>query len=49
MRLYDGGDPAGTGPLDPRGAEALLAFDSKAGHNDSVKRDRKRSRAARTA
>jgi hypothetical protein len=36
IRQYDGGDPAGTGPLDPRGAEALLAWDSKAGHNDSV-------------
>jgi hypothetical protein len=36
MRLYDGGDPAGTGPLDPRGGEALLAYDSKAGHNDNV-------------
>jgi hypothetical protein len=36
MRTYDGADPTSSGPLNPRGAEALLAFDSKAGHNDSV-------------
>jgi hypothetical protein len=36
IRTYNGADPAATGPLDPKGAEALLAFDSRAGHNDSV-------------
>jgi hypothetical protein len=36
IRQFDGGDPAGTGALDPRGAEALFAFDGRAGHNDSV-------------
>jgi hypothetical protein len=36
IRTYDGGDPAGTGPLNPKGAEALLAFDGRAGHNDTV-------------
>jgi hypothetical protein len=36
MRRFNGGDPAGTGPLDPRAGQALLAFDERAGHNDSV-------------
>jgi hypothetical protein len=36
IRTFNGQDPAATNPLDPRGAEALLAFDSRAGHNDSV-------------
>jgi hypothetical protein len=36
MRTYDGGDPAGTGPVDPRGAVALFSFDEKAGHSDTV-------------
>jgi hypothetical protein len=36
MRTYDGGDPAGTGPVDPRGAMALFSFDEKAGHSDTV-------------
>jgi hypothetical protein len=35
-RGFDGGDPAGTGPIDPRGMEAVLGFDERAGHNDSV-------------
>jgi hypothetical protein len=35
-RTYDGGDPAGTGPINPKGGEAVLAFDGRAGHNDSV-------------
>lgn len=36
MRTYDGGDPAGTGPIDPRGGVALFSFDEKAGHGDTV-------------
>lgn len=36
IRRYNGGSPTDTGPLNPKGAEALLGFDSKAGHNDSV-------------
>jgi hypothetical protein len=36
IRTYDGGDPADTGPLNPKGAEAILAFDGRAGHNDTV-------------
>jgi hypothetical protein len=47
-RRYNGGDPAGTGPIDPKGGEAMLAFDGRAGHNDSVAARIKASRAART-
>jgi hypothetical protein len=36
MRRFNGGDPAGIGPIDPRAGEALLGFDERAGHNDSV-------------
>jgi hypothetical protein len=36
MRTFNGGDPAGKGPLDPRGAEALFGFDGRSGHNDTV-------------
>jgi hypothetical protein len=34
IRAYAGGD--GSGPLDPKGAQALFGFDGRAGHNDSV-------------
>jgi hypothetical protein len=36
IRSYNGRDPSSTGPLDPKGAEAILAFDGLAGHNDTV-------------
>lgn len=36
MRRFGGGDPGGSGPIDPRGAEALFGFDGRAGHNDAV-------------
>jgi hypothetical protein len=36
IRRYNGGDPTATGPLDPKGAEALLGFDGRAGHNDTA-------------
>jgi hypothetical protein len=35
-RSFNGGDPTGTGPIDPRGVQALLGFDERAGHNESV-------------
>jgi hypothetical protein len=36
VRTYDGADPTAGGPLDPRGVSALLGFDGKAGHGDTV-------------
>lgn len=36
IRSYNGGDPMASGPLDPKGAEALFGFDGRAGHNDTV-------------
>jgi hypothetical protein len=35
-RSYDGGDPTASGPINPKGVEAVLAFDGRAGHNDTV-------------
>jgi hypothetical protein len=36
IRTFDGGDPGGTGPLDPRGAMAIFGFDGRAGHGDTI-------------
>lgn len=36
IRRYNGADPTAGGPLNPKGAEALMGFDGRAGHNDSV-------------
>jgi hypothetical protein len=41
MRGYAGADPMGTGPLNPKAAEALFDYDGKAGHNDTVEARRK--------
>jgi hypothetical protein len=36
VRTYNGADPTASGPLNPKGGEAVLGFDGRAGHNDSV-------------